>query len=111
MSHWLNQDWCEDEGALSFEWTLLVTILTIGIVGGLAAVRDSVIDEFGDVAQAMLALDHSMTIAPPLATALHNPSDPSSASDSGFIDALHFVDCPRNDAIFNQGGPIDDVDS
>ena len=29
--------WTEEDGVLSFEWTLLLTLLTIGIVGGLAA--------------------------------------------------------------------------
>jgi Flp pilus assembly pilin Flp len=76
--------WREDDGVLSFEWTLLVTLLTLGIVGGLAAARDAVIDEMGDVAQAMLALDH-------------NPDDPSSASDSSFVDALIYSDCARVD--------------
>lgn len=54
--------WREDDGVLSFEWVLLTTLLVIGVIGGLAAARDAVIDELGDVAQAMLALDHSYTI-------------------------------------------------
>jgi Flp pilus assembly pilin Flp len=108
MTFRISNLWQEDDGVLSFEWTLLITIVTIGIVGGLAAARDAIIDEFGDVAQAMLAVDHSMTITMPLATVVHNPSDPSSASDSSFIDALAFEDCARIDVIFNQGGPITD---
>src|SRR6478672_7421341 len=74
--------WHEDDGVLSFEWTLLLTLLALGIVGGLAAARDAVIDEFGDVAQAMLALDHSMTISFPLQLVVHDPSDPSCSLDS-----------------------------
>ena len=31
----------EDDGVLSFEWILLLTLLTIGIVGGLTAARDA----------------------------------------------------------------------
>ena len=46
--------WKEDDAVLSFEWVLLVTLLTIGIVGGIASARDAIIDELGDVAQAML---------------------------------------------------------
>jgi Flp pilus assembly pilin Flp len=99
--------WHEDDGVLSFEWTLLVTLLTIGIVGGLAAARDAIIDELGDAAQAMLALDHSMTISFPLSITVHDPSDPSSASDSSFIDALIYTDCARNDTLFNQGPSVD----
>jgi hypothetical protein len=44
------------DGVLAFEWVLLVTLLTIGIVSGLAGAPDAIIDELGDVAQAMLAL-------------------------------------------------------
>jgi Flp pilus assembly pilin Flp len=90
----VGQMWKEDDGVLSFEWVLLVTLLTIGIVGGLAAARDAIIDELGDVAQAMLALDQSYTITFPLAIVVHDPAI-SAASDSGFIDALLFADCGR----------------
>jgi hypothetical protein len=51
--------WREDEGVLSFEWILLITLLAIGIVGGLAAVRDAVISELGDVSAGILHLDQS----------------------------------------------------
>jgi Flp pilus assembly pilin Flp len=97
----LNQLWREDDGVLSFEWTLLVTLLTFGIVGGLAASRDAIIDELGDAAQAMLALDQSMTIDFPLSVIVHNNSDISSASDSAFTDAAAFTDCARD--TFNEG--------
>lgn len=104
--------WNEEEGVLSFEWTLLVTLLVLGIVGGLAGARDAIIDEFGDVAQAMLALDHSMTISFPLQLTVHNNADPSSASDSGFTDALLYTDCTRNDFVPGQAPQfIEDTDS
>lgn len=93
--------WTEDDGVLSFEWTLLVTLLTIGIVSGLAGARDAIIDEFGDVAQGMLALDHSMTIDFPLEVQVHN-NLPSSASDSSFTDAMEYSDCPRADFLSGQ---------
>jgi len=100
----------ENDGVLSFEWALLLTLLTLGIVGGLTAARDAMIDEFGDVSQAMLAIDHSMTIAFPLQTIVHNPDDPSSASDSGFTDALFYSDCARADAPLGQT-LVEDLDS
>src|SRR4051812_37779509 len=53
----MSRMWKEEDGVLSFEWVLLVTLLTFGIVSGLAGARDAIIDELGDVAQAMLALD------------------------------------------------------
>lgn len=94
--------WREEEGVLSFEWTLLVTLLTLGIVAGLSASRDALIDELGDVAQAMLAVDHSMTIDFPLQMSVHDASDVSSASDSGFTDAFSFTDCDRSDLLPGQ---------
>lgn len=101
--------WREEEGVLSFEWTLLVTLLTIGIVSGLSAARDGIIDELGDAAQAMVALDQSFTIDFPLNVDVHTV-DPSSASDSSFTDALTYTDCDRNPFLINQG-PVTDVDS
>jgi Flp pilus assembly pilin Flp len=104
--------WREEDGVLSFEWTLLLTLLVLGIVGGLAAARDAILDEFGDVAQAMLSLDHSMTISFPLLVTVHNQSDPSSASDSVFIDAMIYTDCTRNDFVPGQAPQVvEDTDS
>jgi Flp pilus assembly pilin Flp len=60
-----NRVWKEDEGVLTFEWILLITVLVIGIVGGLSAVRDALITELGDVAAAMISLDQSYTILQP----------------------------------------------
>lgn len=89
--------WKEQDGLLSFEWVLLVTLLTIGVVSGIAAARDAIIDEMGDVAQAMLALDQSFTIAFPLLIQVHVATT-SSASDSSFTDALTYTDCTRSAA-------------
>ncbi|MEX0867049.1 MAG: hypothetical protein WD030_06790 [Pirellulales bacterium] len=93
--------WSEDEGVLTFEWVLLVTLLTIGIVSGLTAARDAIIDELSDVAQAMLSLDQSYTIDFPLAVAVHVATT-SSASDSGFLDGLFFDHCERSAAPVGQ---------
>ena len=54
----LRNIWTEEDGVLSFEWTLLLTLLVIGIVSGVAAARDGIIDELGDVAQSA-AVDQS----------------------------------------------------
>ena len=95
----LHRFWNEEDGVLSFEWTLLVTLLVLGIVGGLAAARDAVTDELGDVAQAMLALDGSYTIDYPLQLLISDDGSPpvivGKASDSGFIDVLLYADCAR----------------
>ena len=112
MIHNLGKIWREDDGVLSFEWTLLLTLLVFGIVGGLAAARDAIIDELGDVAQAMLAVDHSMTITFPLQVLVHNSLDPSGASDSAFTDALLFTDCTRADFVPGQSPQfVADTDS
>jgi Flp pilus assembly pilin Flp len=98
MKKVLGRIWSEQDGVLSFEWVLLVTLLTFGIVGGIAAARDAIIDEFGDVAQAMLALDQSYTVAFPLLIQVHTTTT-SSASDTSFTDAITYTDCSR------AGGP------
>ncbi|MCH2127664.1 MAG: hypothetical protein MK179_00910 [Pirellulaceae bacterium] len=111
MKRLLHRIWLEDEGVLTFEWVLLVTLLVIGIVGGVAAVRDAIIDELGDVAQAMLALDQSFTILHPLLIEVHDTSN-QGASNSSFIDAAVFQDCNRNDQFNGQtGNPLLDFDT
>ncbi|WP_254506905.1 Flp family type IVb pilin [Anatilimnocola floriformis] len=94
MKKVLSRMWKEEDGVLSFEWVLLVTLLTFGVVSGVAAARDAIIDELGDVAQAMLALDQSFTIDFPLLIQVHAATT-SSASDSSFTDALTYTDCTR----------------
>lgn len=94
MKSCLIQIWREEDGSIAFEWVLLFTLLTIGIVSGLTAARDAIVDEFGDVAEAMLALDHSFTIDYPLNVDVHT-ADSTTAADSGFVDAESFTDCSR----------------
>ena len=79
--------WNEDDGVLSFEWVLLVTLLPIGIVSGVAGARDAIIDELGDVAQAMLALDQSYTIEFPLEVIVHAPTTSSASESPGTVGA------------------------
>jgi len=43
-------------GFLTFEWLLLITIVVIGIVSGLAAVRNALIAELEDLAEAVESL-------------------------------------------------------
>lgn len=119
MARVLVQAWREEDGVLSFEWTLLLTLLTIGIVSGIAAARDGVIDELGDVAQAMLSVDGSYIISQPLAIVVDpDGAGPAPAqhmgggSDSSFQDAMIFTDCDRDISLGGQNvGPVDDFDS
>ena len=48
-------------GVLSFEWIVLITLVAVGVVGGLTAVRDAIVEELGEVAGAMMAIDQSFT--------------------------------------------------
>lgn len=36
-------------GVLTFEWILLISLLVIGVIGGLAAVRNALIGELDDL--------------------------------------------------------------
>ena len=106
MSKVMSRMWKEEDGVLSFEWVLLVTLLTIGIVGGLAAARDAIIDELGDVAEAMISIDQSYSITYPLSVIVHvGPA--SSAVDSSFTDARNFTDCGRTSSPVGQGAGVD----
>jgi Flp pilus assembly pilin Flp len=113
MKTFLSRMWHETDGVLSFEWTMLTSLLTVGVVSGVASVRDAVTDEMGDVAQAMVSLDQSYVIEPPLVIRVHTLGGGfggvnsafggpilgsqvgSAASGSAFIDASSYDDCTR----------------
>ena len=46
----------EDEGVLTFEWILLLTLLVIGVIGGIAGIRDAIIHECQGVVGAVMSL-------------------------------------------------------
>jgi hypothetical protein len=55
--------WNDEVGALvSAEIVLVATILVIGVVTGLAAVRDAVVTELGDVASAIGSVDQTYSV-------------------------------------------------
>lgn len=91
--------WREDDGVLSFEWTMLAVLVVFGIVGGLAAGRDAILDELGDTAEAYLSIDQSYSLA------AFGPF-----AESVYVDNGHtFVDCDRGGVIGQF--PRDDEDS
>lgn len=58
----LNRIWNDESGLLTFEWILLFTLLTIGIVGGVATIRNATNIESGEAANAITSLNQSYTL-------------------------------------------------
>lgn len=44
-------------GVLTLEWVLLITVIVIGIIGGLGAVRNATTNELIDLAEAIESLN------------------------------------------------------
>jgi Flp pilus assembly pilin Flp len=102
MHRWLKQLWHEDDGVLSFEWTLIAVLLVFGIVAGVAAARDAIIDELGDLAEAALQFDQSYSFAGIPALGIP-PSE--------YDDSLGTVsDCDRQMTFWGVDGPDDQAD-
>jgi Flp pilus assembly pilin Flp len=103
--------WTEDDGVLSFEWTLLLTLLTIGIVSGLAGARDAIIDELGDVAEAAQAFNQSFFLTGVVIDFDGTVADPDFITpDMEFdetADDQFFQDCARTPPPTGQAGSND----
>lgn len=99
MKAFFTRLWNEDDGVLSFEWTVLSSLLTVGVVSGVTAVRDATVDEFGDVALSMVSLDQSYYIQPPLIKWVSfrcgRNTLPTSSAGSRFADVMYYADCAR----------------
>ncbi len=96
--------WSEDDGVLSFEWVLLLTLLTIGIVSGIAGARDAIIDELADIAEAAVSIDQSYSIT------AFSTADITAAGFSFTDDAGVVTDCSRTASPLGQGGLDDSTD-
>jgi hypothetical protein len=60
MSQLMSRLWNDDAGALlAVEWVFVATILVIGSITGLVAVRQAIIHELEEFAEAVLALSTS----------------------------------------------------
>ena len=106
MQRLMTQIWTEEDGVLSFEWTLLLTLLTLGIVSGLSAARDSIIDELGDLAQAAGAMDQSYTY--PALVFTFGGGTFTVAGSTFTDDAMVYTDCSRAAAPTGQTAATDD---
>lgn len=64
MKQMLLKLWRDDQGALiASEFLFVATILVIGIIVGLAAVRDAVVTELTEYGNALLALSQGYSIS------------------------------------------------
>lgn len=99
--HRLSQLWQEDDGVLSFEWTLVTVLVVFGIVAGVSAARDTIIDELGDIAEAALQFDQSYSFAgiPLLGIPASEYDD-----DLGTVE-----DCDRQMFFWGVDGPDDEM--
>jgi Flp pilus assembly pilin Flp len=64
MRNLMSRLWADDCGALiATEWVFVATILVLGIITGLVAVRQAVISELTEFANAVMALNQSYSFA------------------------------------------------
>ena len=85
--------WTDSSGVLAFEWTLILTLLVIGIIGGMCAMRDTIIVKMADVADAAVHVSHTVSATDnPYITKDYSddsgdttatPSAPTTSSDEG----------------------------
>lgn len=102
MQDSLQQIWNEDDGVLSFEWTIMSVLIVFGIVGGLAAARDVVIDELGDMGEAIISFNQSFSYTGIVALGIPGATYTDAAStliDCGRQPAGSWGIGPKNDAV------------
>jgi Flp pilus assembly pilin Flp len=77
--------WRDDCGALiATEWVFVATILVLGIITGLVAVRQAVINELDEFANAVLSLNQSFSFS-------GQSNCQSSTAGSAFVDSADFI--------------------
>ncbi len=93
----LHQIWKDEAGfVVSTELVLIATILVIGMVVGLATVRNAVVQELGDVAMAIGNINQSYTY-----TGVQGRNNSSATAGSAFQDELDFCDQVNGDDLVN----------
>lgn len=84
----MNRLWTEEAGfIISTELMIIATVLVLGILVGLVAIREQLVQELADVAEAISEFNQSFTYA---AVIGHS----SSTAGSDFIDLADFCDTP-----------------
>ncbi len=93
----LHQIWKDEAGfVVSTELVLIATILVIGMVVGLATVRNAVVQELGDVAKAIGNINQSFNY-----TGVTGRLNSSASAGSEFIDLTDFCDEPNGEDAAN----------
>jgi Flp pilus assembly pilin Flp len=86
----LSRLWKEEAGAIiSAEIVLVASILVIGVISGLKSLRDSVVTELADVAQAIANINQSYSFS---GASGHHSFSPGSV----FVDQTDFCDTAGN---------------
>ena len=84
----LNRLWMEETGAiLSAEVMLVASILVIGVIAGLSSLRDSIVTELADVAQALGNVNQSYSFGGVSGHHVYN-------GGGMFVDNTDFCDTP-----------------
>lgn len=82
MRTFLSRLWGDTSGVLSFEWIALNSVVALGVISGMASVRDAINDEMADLTEAMTSLDQSYAVPAPLTATVHAPFDGGNAQRS-----------------------------
>ena len=94
----INRLWKEEAGfVISSELVLIATLLVIGMLAGLTAVRDAVVQELGDIANAIGLVNQSYSFS---GVTGHN----SSTSGTAFNDRRDFCEDANADNNGLEGG-------
>ena len=92
MRQLMRKLWKDDCGALiATEWVFVATILVLGSITGLVAVRQAVLEELEDFANAVMALDQSYSFS-------GQSNCESSTAGSQFIDVTEHIFSGANPA-------------
>ena len=83
----------ENGFVLSAELAIIATVVFCGAIVGLAMVRDSLVQELGDVSEAIGALNQSYNYRSVQADATTGDSVHGTCTGSGFNDELDDCDC------------------
>lgn len=82
----MNRLWNDEAGfIISTELMIIATILVLGMIVGLAAIREQIVQELADVAEAISEFDQSFSFSAITGHA-------ASTAGADFVDALDFCD-------------------